>query len=167
MSTISAVTSSTTSATKSTSATEDAEEDDDAILSQDDFLLLLVTELTNQDPLEPMSNQEMVSQITEMQMLDETISQTDLLETMSENMSSLSAYMSYMTYDSRFQAGSSLVGLYVYGTDSDGNDIEGMVTNASMSDGEVTLTLHTGDTIPYENVTDVTEAVVDTSSDED
>lgn len=168
MSTVSAFNYATaaTKSTSSSSSSSSSSDTDSSILSQDDFMLLLVTELTNQDPLEPMSNQEMVSQIAEMQSLDETINQTELMTEMTEQLSLLSNYMSYMTYDNRLQAASSLVGMYVTGTDSSGNEVEGMVLNATMNSGEVTLTLHSGDTLSYDNVTDVTQTVIDSNESE-
>lgn len=52
----------------STSPMVGAASDDPASLSSTDFMNLLVTELQNQDPLEPMSTTEMSSQISQMTM---------------------------------------------------------------------------------------------------
>ena len=49
-------------------------------MDQDDFLLLLVTELQNQDPLDPMSNQEFVGQLTDLSSLEQLQNLAALLE---------------------------------------------------------------------------------------
>lgn len=159
-----------TSTTENYYASSTAESDTSSTsseLTSDDFLTLLLTQLQNQDPLSPMDNAEMLSQISEMEGLNQQIAQTEALDSMNEMMSTMSDCMLYMTYDNRLQTASSMVGMYVTGTDSDGNAMEGMVSSVSMSNGEVTLNLHTGDTMPYENVSDVTMAVVDSESTEE
>jgi len=160
---MSAVTSTTTenyyvSSTDESDSSTDTSNDS---LTQEDFMLLLITELQNQDPLEPVSNSDLCSQVTEMEALNEQIAQTEALETMSENISSLTDYLATMTYDNRLQSASALVGSYVSGTSDSGDTVEGMVLSATMNSGDVTLTLHSGDTLSYDNVTDVTMAVYD------
>lgn len=73
-----AATSTTSSATKSTDTTRDVAAND-AASSQDRFLKLLVAQLNNQDPMNPLDNAQMTSQIaqintvTGIQQLNETV----------------------------------------------------------------------------------------------
>lgn len=87
---ISPTTTSTTSTTSNSSSNE---------INFDDFLQLLVTELQNQDPTEPVSNTEYVSQMAQ-------ISSMQQIGAISECVSSYQAYsllgktVCYQTYDS-------------------------------------------------------------------
>lgn len=58
-------------------------QEDPNTLSSTDFMHLLVTELQNQDPLEPMSTSEMSSQLTQMTMNEQL---TEMGATMQENL---------------------------------------------------------------------------------
>lgn len=75
MSTINAVTSGTSTATTTTSAAQD---------TQDRFLKLLVTQMQNQDPLNPMDNSQVTSQMAQLS----TVSGIDKLNTTLQAMSS-------------------------------------------------------------------------------
>ena len=53
---------------------------DQSILGRDDFLMLLIAELQHQDPLDPLSNQDFVAQLTQFTSLDELQGIRTLLE---------------------------------------------------------------------------------------
>lgn len=95
-------TSSSSTSSSSTSST-------DGTLGKDDFLTLLVTQLENQDPLEPMDNTQFVSQLAQFSSLEGI---TNLNTTMSGMSSSLTSMQNYST--------ASLIGKYVK---TDGSDI--------------------------------------------
>ncbi|MEK7773025.1 MAG: flagellar hook capping FlgD N-terminal domain-containing protein [Deltaproteobacteria bacterium] len=93
---------SSASSTSSTSSTSDT-------LGKDDFLTLLVTQLENQDPLEPMDNTEFVAQLAQFSSLEGI---TNLNTTMSGMSGSLTSMQNYST--------ASLIGKYVK---TEGGDI--------------------------------------------
>ncbi|NDV25220.1 flagellar hook assembly protein FlgD [Desulfovibrio sp. JC010] len=64
---------------------------DNTSLDQVDFLTLLTTQLEYQDPTNPVDNTEMVSQMTNYSMLDEDVQQNENLETIINQLDSLSA----------------------------------------------------------------------------
>ncbi len=69
-----AETSSVSSAASPSSVTNDAQ------VSQEDFLTLLVAQLQNQDPLNPVENQEFISELAVFSSLEQETNQTQLLE---------------------------------------------------------------------------------------
>ena len=56
-----------------------------------DYLNLLVTELRNQNPLEPMDNQQMASQLAQFSQLQETEQMNNKMVEMNETMGKLNA----------------------------------------------------------------------------
>jgi flagellar basal-body rod modification protein FlgD len=50
------------------------------LLGKDDFLTLLVTQLENQDPLEPLNNTEFVAQLAQFSSLEQLISIREAVE---------------------------------------------------------------------------------------
>lgn len=81
MTTVSSATSTSTTSTSSSSGTLQ--------LGTTDFLKLLMTQLTNQNPLDPTDPTEFTSQLATYSSLEQQISMNDTLTTMSDNMSSL------------------------------------------------------------------------------
>jgi flagellar basal-body rod modification protein FlgD len=111
-----------------------------AALGGEDFFKLLITQLTNQDPLEPTSNQELLNQIA-------SIREIELSSTLTDSLESLTAQQ-------RFASASGLIGQYVTGgTGPDGNPRSGVVTAVRFdATGLATLELATGERIPLTEV---------------
>ena len=59
------------------------------VASQDDFLKLLITQLQNQDPLEPMDNQEFATQLATFNSLGQLIEINDKLGAMTNGQGSM------------------------------------------------------------------------------
>ena len=111
-------------------------------VSQDQFLTMLLTQMTNQDPLNPMENAEFTSQMAQLQSLDEAIKTNDLLENLSGN--------------SQVAEASGMIGSYVTGVDDRSKDsVEGVVTHVSVRDGISYLNLNDGGRMPLANVSQV------------
>lgn len=95
---------------------------DSSIMGQDDFLKMLVAQLQNQDPLEPMSNDQMMQQMTQFGTLEE-------LESINDNLTEMNASSSLV------QA-SAMIGKAVYGINAQsGADITGVVEGITIEDG--------------------------------
>lgn len=58
-------------------------------VSSDAFMQLLVTQMTNQDPLEPMSNEQMMAQLAQLQTLEEQRDMTSLVKEMTGEMKAM------------------------------------------------------------------------------
>ncbi len=86
---------------------------------------ILVTELSTQDPLEPMDNSQFLDQLIGLQTLDQSAAMTDSLRTFQNFME-----MSY---------GSSLVGKSVKALGNDGSTIEGVVSKVVLENGKASV----------------------------
>ena len=90
-------------------------------INADDFMTLLITQLQYQDPTEPMSNDAILSQVSQMQSLQSSVELTDTLEGLanSQNLSQAST----------------MIGLSITGRNAEGTLIDGVVDRALLRDG--------------------------------
>ncbi len=138
MSSVSSIDSYTTSAA-STTAKEDLS------LSTQDFLDIMITELTNQDPFEPMKNQDLLNQMSAIQQINSSQSMATSFETLMENFDA-------MLTRQDINSASAMVGQIVSGTNTSGASAYGKVVGVTVSGNNVLLGLDTGETM---NLTDV------------
>ncbi len=110
-------------------------------VSNSDFLKLLVTQLTTQDPLNPMQDIDFTGQLAQLQALEEQMAMTKS--------------MSAMRLDTQLQAGSNMIGKYVSGTDRNGDAAAGLVTRVLQKDGEVYLELSNKQQVAVNSVSDL------------
>ncbi|MDR3254599.1 MAG: hypothetical protein LBT31_03405 [Synergistaceae bacterium] len=113
-------------------------------LGKEDFLKLLVTQLTNQDPTEPMKDTEFVAQLA-------TYSGLEQQMTTNKNLETLIAATSATTAASAV----ALIGTIVGYTGDDGSLKTGMVSFLDIVAGEVNLYLEDGSYIPFSSVEQV------------
>jgi flagellar basal-body rod modification protein FlgD len=127
---------STAQQTPSTSS--DANQFDNLDLNQ--FIQLLVTELQNQDPTEPMNNSEILNQISQ-------------IKSIASNQK-LSDTLSSMQLQQNLDSGGILLGRTISGLDSNTDKVSGNVDSVSIENGEVVL--HVGDkTVSLKNVSSI------------
>lgn len=99
-------------------------------LQQSDFLMLMIAQLQNQDPLSPLSNEEFVGQITQFNILNE-------VTTFNQSLARMEA----------FQA-TGLIGQYVEGFIDIGVMAEGKVVEVILGLDTATLVLEDGTLMP-------------------
>ncbi|MEM7577021.1 MAG: flagellar hook capping FlgD N-terminal domain-containing protein [Planctomycetota bacterium] len=99
-------------------------------LSSDEFLDIILTELTNQDPLAPNDTQALLDQVSSLRNIESQISLEESLQEL-------------VLQNSLSQAGS-LIGKTVEGTAEGGEQLTGTVSSVRVNDGETTLQLDTG-----------------------
>lgn len=109
-------------------------------LTTDDFFKLLITQISNQDPFEPTSNEELLQQIS-------SIRNIELSTTLTESLRSL-------TDQQQFGTASSLIGQYVTGPAGDnGTNMQGVVVAVRFdAGGQPVLQLSTGAEVPIDQV---------------
>lgn len=111
--------------------------------STQDFLELLITELTNQDPLEPTDNEAMLRQISSIREIELSSELTDSLKSLTDQQSVGSA--------------AGLIGQFVRSKPaSDGLVVEGVVTSVRFdSNGSPVLVLDNGAQLPMTQVGEI------------
>lgn len=91
----------------------------------DDFLKLMITELQNQDPLNPMENDQILQQISQIREIEATTSLTGTLND--------------IHMGQELTASSALIGRTINGLTDDGDQIEGVVGKVEVTDGVASL----------------------------
>jgi len=117
-----------------------------ADLGSDDFLKLMITQLMNQDPLEPTGNEELLAQIA-------SIREIELSTAMTSSLASLTGRQD-------FSSSSALIGHYVTGQAGQGGpQVQGLVVGVTFSgDGQAILNLSDGSTLPLQQVASIQDA---------
>jgi flagellar basal-body rod modification protein FlgD len=105
-------------------------------LDKDDFLKLLITQLTHQDPLNHMEDKEFIAQMAQFSSL--------------EQLTNLNAGLESMTNFAMTNA-VNYIGRTVTFYNSDGEELSYKVTSVTFNQGEVTLH-YDGGSVPLENV---------------
>ena len=90
-------------------------------VDMDDFVKLLVTELRNQDPMEPMSNQEILQQISQIREIESNSRLTETLES--------------VLLGQNVATAGNLMGQLVKGLSDAGERVAGRVDRVSIDDG--------------------------------
>ena len=118
-------------------------------LTPSDFINFMVTELQNQNPLDPTDSNEMLQQMSEIgQLQSQDTLQTDLTGMVQQN---------------QVSAASNMIGKLVQGTDQNSNSISGIVTGVQVSSSGVSLSLSTGASMSMANVTAIANAPTTTT----
>ncbi len=113
------------------------------ILDQADFLEIMIAEIANQDPFEPLDNREFLGQLTQMQTLQATTALTEGLEA--------------IVLGQQISSAGGLIGRAVRGVAPNGLEVVGTVDRVVVQGGGVLLGV--GElTLPLERVTEVTES---------
>ncbi len=116
-----------------------------AALGSQDFLKLMLTELTNQDPLKPTDNEALLRQISSIRDIELSTSMSDSIR--------------QLTGQQQIGASSALVGQFVTGAPGeDGSVTSGLVVGVRFADGHPKLLLSNGAELPVEQIASVEPA---------
>src|SRR5260370_36784796 len=96
-----------------------------AALTSQDFLKMLITELKNQDPTQPVSNAELLQQLSQMQALQSNVELNSTLKSFSN--------------DQQISSGASFLGKVVSGTDSNQNPGSGVADSVFLQNGTLMI----------------------------
>ena len=112
-------------------------------LKTEDFINMMITQLKNQDPLEPAKNQELLAQMSQIGQLQSQSLLTDSLKS--------------MVLQNNLGAAGNLIGKMVQGKNARGEDVNGLVNSVRVEDGNVMLELDNGKTLQLEKVTEIAQ----------
>ena len=110
-------------------------------LKTEDFIRMMVTQLQNQDPLEPAKNQELLAQMSQ-------IGQLQSANTLQDSLKG-------MVLQNQIGSASSLIGKTVQGLDSADEPVTGLVNSVKVGSDGVSLELDTGKTLLLSRVTQI------------
>jgi flagellar basal-body rod modification protein FlgD len=96
-----------------------------AALTSQDFLKMLITELKNQDPTQPVSNAELLQQLSQMQALQSNVELKSTLQDFANNQ--------------QVASGASFLGKQVSGNDSRNNPVSGVADRVFLQDGTLMI----------------------------
>lgn len=113
-------------------------------ISPEEFLQLLITQLQNQDPFEPVKNQELLQQMSAVRQLQSNI---ELQQTLED-----------ITLQQQISSAGALIGKLVSGLDGNLDRVNGLVTSVAVESGKVYLELDNGNHIKLQDVQRVAEA---------
>lgn len=110
-------------------------------LKTEDFIKMMITQLQNQDPLEPAKNQELLAQMSQIGQLQSATQLQDALR-------------SLVLQNQIGQAGS-MIGKLVEGTNEGNQTVRGVVTAVRVEKDQITLELDSGHSLPMSGVTTI------------
>lgn len=119
-------------------------------LSRDMFLRLLMEQIRNQDPLEPVSNENMLAQLAQFSSLEQMTQVNQRMEGMLSQLDFLNGNVDQLN----FLTAQSMIGQHVRGVGVDGAAIEGEVDAITLQGSIVILNVN-GNTLPMTNVISV------------
>lgn len=129
---------SSTASTNSTSAASNLK------LNTGDFLNMMITQLQNQDPMNPTNSDQLMSQMSAIGQM--------------ESASNLDTTLSGLGTQTQIGSASSLLGKKVQGIDSNSSSVSGVVTAVQVASTGVSLQLDGGDTVSLSNISSITSA---------
>jgi flagellar basal-body rod modification protein FlgD len=119
-------------------------------LQTDDFIQMMITQLQNQDPTDPVKNQDLLAQMSQIGQLQST---TQLQESLKS-----------LVLQSNLGAAGNLIGKMVEGLDANNESLSGLVTSVRVEGDEVSLELDNGQTLQLSRVTSITNAKTATTT---
>jgi flagellar basal-body rod modification protein FlgD len=136
-------TNSTNSTSNTSNSTVSSTDQGFNALTSNDFMKLLITELQNQDPTQPMDNSQLLDQLSQMRNLQASVD--------------LDTTLSSLTISQQLNSGASFLGKAIQGTDANNNQVTGIVSSVLVSGSNATLVVGNSQ-VPIANVTAIAPA---------
>ncbi len=132
-----AIGSAATTATQNTNQTGNAY----AELSSGEFLQIILSELTNQDPLAPNDTTAILEQLSSIRNI--------------ESQTTLEGKFDALVTQNAISSSANMIGKYVQGLNASNNSVSGVVTSLTIEDGKPVLRLSDGSSLAADRVTQV------------
>jgi flagellar basal-body rod modification protein FlgD len=115
-----------------------------AEMSTEEFVKVLISELTNQDPLNPQDSGELLSQMSSIRNIESQMALQDKLDD--------------LVTQNQFAVAGGLIGKLVQGYNQINEQVVGQVVSVRSFDGQVMLELDTGQRVEMNKVTAITDS---------
>ena len=112
-------------------------------LQAQDFIKMMITQLQNQDPMDPAKNQDLLAQMSQIGQLQSANTLTDSLKG--------------MVLQNQIGSAGNLIGKNIQGVDDQNNTVGGMVNSVNVQDGNVYLELDNGNKLALSRVTSIAD----------
>jgi len=112
-------------------------------LSSDEFIKVMLTELSNQDPFEPQDSGALLEQLSSLRNIESQLSLQEQLED--------------LVLQNQVSAAGGLIGKVVSGLDNNNTQASGLVTSVRVQDGKAILELDSGRSLPMDRVVEISE----------
>ncbi len=111
-------------------------------LKTSDFINMMVTQLQNQDPTDPVKNQDLLAQMSQIGQL--------------QSATALQESLQGLVLQNSLGAAGNLIGRMIEGQDENGEKLSGLVTSVRVEDKNVFLELDSGKSVQLGRVTSIT-----------
>lgn len=122
-----------------------------ADINSKEFVKILITELTHQDPLKPNDSQAILEQLSSLRNIESQMALQDKLEA--------------MVMQNQFAQAGGMIGKVVEGLDLAGEKVSGEVVSVRLVDGQAVLELDTGKNLLMGRLTRIAGAEPDVATD--
>jgi flagellar basal-body rod modification protein FlgD len=110
-------------------------------ISSEQFIKILVSELSNQDPFEPQDSGALLEQLSSLRNIESQLSLQKQLES--------------LVMQNQVASASGMIGKTVTGLDDANNQVVGVVSSVRVQDGKAVLELNTGKLLAMDRVTEI------------
>jgi flagellar basal-body rod modification protein FlgD len=121
-----------------------------ASLSSSQFIKIMMTELQQQDPLQPASSSDLLNQVSSLRNIESQLSLQQALQS--------------LVLQSQVAQAGGLIGKMVSGLDANNNKVSGIVTSVVVQNGQANLQLDSGATVTMANLTQISSQPVQNTS---
>jgi len=112
-------------------------------LTSKEFIEVMLSELTNQDPFEPQDSQALLEQFSSLRNIESQLALQEQLED--------------LVAQNQVASASGMIGKFVEGVTLNNDQVGGRVASIKVQDGNPILQLETGQTVPLNRVTTITQ----------
>ncbi|MEX0776172.1 MAG: flagellar hook capping FlgD N-terminal domain-containing protein [Phycisphaeraceae bacterium] len=112
-----------------------------ANLTTDDFLKVMLSELSHQDPLQPQDSAKLMEQFSSLRNIESQLQLQDQL--------------SSLVLQNQIATAGGMIGKMVAGLDDNNDTIVGLINSVRVQDGKVLLELDTGQSLPMDRVVEI------------
>ena len=125
---------------------------DNNVLTTTEFMKLLITELTNQDPMDPMKNQDLLDQMATIQNLESSQSMTRSFSGLTDRFDGFINQFDEILVREQMSTASKMIGQLVSGTDIEGEPAFGEIVSIKVEGNATLLKLDSDQVVNMDNL---------------